>query len=141
MRGTLLELDDRLYFMRDLRCRREATSLFELWMLRDLLWSMDRRIDLRPQVIKELKYPWVGDFFAVSYVAGADDSSGESKKILIGTTIHMAYVYKPDSRKLRFIGDAKGALVLYQESLLQMPGMEYGNEDIKFQLFDRSPRF
>ncbi|KAK3143036.1 hypothetical protein QOZ80_4BG0356970 [Eleusine coracana subsp. coracana] len=140
--GTLGELDGHLCFLRDLRCRREAVALFELWMLGDLFkpnssWSLERRIDLTPHVGKELKSAWDGEFFVVCNVI-----DGESKKILMATADRRdrrAYVYAPNTGELRCVARRNKAHVLYQESLVQVQGMEYGNKHIKFKFRSTGP--
>jgi hypothetical protein len=143
VRATLAELDGHLFFVHDLRRREDAVALFELWTLRgsddssDLSWSLDRRVDLTPHVGRELQSPWCGDFFVVCHVGG-----GESRRILLATA-QREYMYAPDTGELRSMGrrascggrdvnNGRLSLVLYQESLLQLPGMEYGDKGVRF---------
>ncbi|KAK3145008.1 hypothetical protein QOZ80_4AG0321270 [Eleusine coracana subsp. coracana] len=135
--GTLGEPDGHLCVLRDLRRRREAVALFELWMLGDLFkpnssWSLEHRIDLTPHVGKELKSAWDGEFFVVCNVIDGVSSS-ESNKILMATTDRRAYVYAPNTGELRCVARRNKAHVLYQESLVHLQGMEYGNKHIKFR--------
>ncbi|KAL6634585.1 hypothetical protein ACP70R_027256 [Stipagrostis hirtigluma subsp. patula] len=144
--ATLAELDGRLCLLRDLRSRRHAVALFELWRLHDfesMSWSFDCRIDLTLHIGRELTWPWSGDISLLGYVGG--DASGHSRKMLLATTMQMAYTYDLDTGELRTVAWRAGILprdlrlVLHHESVLHLAGMEYGEKDIKFTDCESAP--
>jgi hypothetical protein len=55
---------------------------------------------------------------------------GETRKILLATTLRKAHLYDPSTKKLHTVAsNAKGAPmcpVFYQDSIVSMAGMEYG---------------
>ncbi|KAK3145007.1 hypothetical protein QOZ80_4AG0321250 [Eleusine coracana subsp. coracana] len=142
--ATLAELDGTLCLLRDLRRPRNAVALFEVWKLRDYgrtppSWSLERRIDLTPHIGKELKRPWEGDFFVVT----STSSGNGTREILLATTTQRAYVFEPHTGELRTVATRNCSVpqrhmrhLLYQESLVQVQGMEYGNNDIEFTFAD-----
>ncbi|KAL6899251.1 hypothetical protein ACP4OV_005909 [Aristida adscensionis] len=85
-----------------------------------------------------LSSPWDAfvDIFPLCYVGG--EPSGESKKMLLVTTQQRAYTYELETGKLRRVASRSRTgvmplylrLVLYQESIMHIAGMEYGKEDI-----------
>ncbi|KAG2571516.1 hypothetical protein PVAP13_7KG127755 [Panicum virgatum] len=138
--ATLAELDGRLCLLQDLRRRKHGVALFDLWMLRDLTsgsWSLDRRIDLKPHVDKELMLPL---HVSVLCYVGGEIPAKSKKKILLATTMGRVYLYDQDTGELHTVAKNKGCakqymrLVLYQDCIVQFDGMEYGKEDIKFKL-------
>jgi hypothetical protein len=116
-------------------------ALFDVWMLHDESWSLDRRLDLTSHLCKELTQPWIasGGVFVLRYVGR--ESPGHSRKILLATTTQRVYMYEPDTKELRTVatgcGEGHMRLVLYQESLAQVAGMKYDKQEIKFKFCTR----
>jgi F-box interacting protein len=139
IRATLTELNSRLCLVRDLRS--QMVALFDVWMLHDESWSLDRRLDLTSHLCKELTQPWIasGGVFVLRYVGR--ESPGHSRKILLATTTQRVYMYEPDTKELRTVatgcGEGHMRLVLYQESLAQVAGMKYDKQEIKFKFCTR----
>ncbi|KAL6634586.1 hypothetical protein ACP70R_027257 [Stipagrostis hirtigluma subsp. patula] len=139
--ATLAELDGRLCLLRDLRYRRDAVALFEVWRLHEfesMAWSLDCRIDPAGQVRKELRRPWAGEVFLLCYAGG--DTSGQSRKMLLANTTWEVQMYDVDTGELRTVAKPKGIpprylrLLLHEECLLHIHGMQYGKKaDIKFE--------
>ncbi|XP_051216692.1 uncharacterized protein [Lolium perenne] len=119
---TLAELDGSLCMVRDRRT--DAMDTLEVWKLHagsTGSWSLDYTIDL---VSDLLKLPRV--VVPLCYIM--DD--GETRKILLATTLRKAHLYDPSTKKLHTVAsNAKGAPmcpVFYQDSIVSMAGMEYG---------------
>jgi len=146
--GTALaELDGCLCMIRDLRRRRDVAAMFEVWKLKDYesgVWSLDYRIheDLlaapsSSQLTKKLMEPWL--VIPICYLPSDDDDSSRTKKkkkILLATTAHEVHIYDQQTATLETIATAAHYpdptnhdndlyLVMYQESLLHIDGMEY----------------
>ncbi|KAM0866292.1 hypothetical protein ACQ4PT_042719 [Festuca glaucescens] len=121
---TLAELDGSLCMVRDRRT--DAMDTLEVWKLQEHpagsagSWSLDYTIDL---VSDLLKLPRV--VVPLCYIM--DD--GETRKILLATTLRKAHLYDPNTKTLRtVVANAKGAPmcpVFYQDSIVSMAGMEY----------------
>ncbi|CAL5032694.1 unnamed protein product [Urochloa decumbens] len=136
---TLAELGGRLGLVRDLRCRKRA---IEIWILHDAMsgsWSLDRRpldrrIDMRAHLREKLWAP--SEVFVLCYVGG-ESAGSRCKKILLATNVQTVYVYDPDTDELRTVARSCSQehmrLVLYMESLAEVGGMEYGNQEIDFR--------
>ncbi|KAE8804828.1 hypothetical protein D1007_19247 [Hordeum vulgare] len=89
--------------------------------------------------------PWL--VIPLSYLGGGGDSPMEARRLLLATTAH---VYDPTTKTLRMVasmeGDKKSGcdvpefmadrlrLVLYQESLAHIAGMEYGEDATGYSL-------
>ncbi|BAS93248.1 Os05g0303900 [Oryza sativa Japonica Group] len=155
--GTVLaELDGCLCMVRDLRHRRNMdlneTTMFEIWKLGTYEtgeWSLDYRIDLPRgyRAAERLVTPWL--VMPLAYVGGDPASTGgqRRKAVLLATTAHEAHVYDPEAAVLHrvasmsddesrscdaaFYLDNRLRLTLYQESPVQMDGMEHDGGDAK----------
>ncbi|CAL5017660.1 unnamed protein product [Urochloa decumbens] len=147
--GTALaELDGCLGIIRDLRRRRDVDGMFELWKLKErygsgAAWSLDYRIQLAGSIGRELRETWL--VVPICYLPSAASSSSsqeEKRKIVLATTAHDAHVYDPQTSTLEMVASLAVAhdnysrsnddhdnllcMALYQESLVHVPGMEYG---------------
>ncbi|XP_062205232.1 putative F-box protein At1g32420 [Phragmites australis] len=137
--GTALaELDGCLCMIRDLRCRHNAASMFEVWKLKDYesgVWSLDYRINLAGSMANKLMRTWL--VLPICYLPLHSDSSQENRKIVLATTAHDVHIYDPQTCTLETIAsvvhdgnysrsqDNPLYLLWYQESLVHMAGMEY----------------
>lgn len=141
---TLAELDGRLCMVRDVRHRSDHDVLLEIWKLQDYdtgSWSLDYRVDLPAPGQRQrqlLTAPWL--VVPLTYLGGSRPGD-KKRKLLVATTAHEAHVYDPDSGTLRTVAsiDSSGdgdndsiRLLLYQESLVRLPGMQHGLGNIKF---------
>ncbi|KAL6620622.1 hypothetical protein ACP70R_035761 [Stipagrostis hirtigluma subsp. patula] len=96
----LVELDDHLCMVRDLRTGLPAGSMLEIWKLRDCGsgdWSLNRRIDLSGHMLRDFLEP------RVVKVIGSFGSSKSSRRIIIATSKHKVFAYDPMSEALETI--------------------------------------
>ncbi|CAM0877236.1 unnamed protein product [Alopecurus aequalis] len=137
---ALAELDGSLCIVRDVRRRNDDVGrLFEIWRLQDYeagSWSMDYSISLAGDVAEQLTRPWL--VVPICYI-------GSGRKIVLVTSAHEAHIYDPDTGALHTVASLTDDLkpkaeepseflrfVLYQESLVQLNGMEHDVRQIKF---------
>uniref|UniRef100_A0A0D9V2I9 F-box domain-containing protein n=1 Tax=Leersia perrieri TaxID=77586 RepID=A0A0D9V2I9_9ORYZ len=118
----LVELDDQLCIVRDLRDRSAAVCMLEVWKLKDFNsgdWSLDHRIDLTGQLPRDLLEP------QIVKVIGSFGSCGSSKKIIIATSKHKVCAYDPVSGTLETIISILETCTSYQNE----------KSDIRFSFF------
>ncbi|KQJ98202.1 hypothetical protein BRADI_3g35422v3, partial [Brachypodium distachyon] len=148
---ALVELDGGLCIVRDVRRRNDVGNrLLEIWRLQDCeagTWSMDYSISLTEEVAKQqqLTRPWLV-VLPVCYLGSEQDTQAASRKLLLVTTAHEAYVHDPATNSLEtvavdgFVPADQGTSpfplsdfvrhLLYQESLVQFVGMEHGRGSV-----------
>jgi hypothetical protein len=124
--------------------------MFEIWKLEDYesgSWSLDYCIELaRGLMAAPLIKSWL--VIPLSYLGR--ESPMETRKLLLATTAHKAHVYDPNTKTLQMVASMEDEeksgcdvpefmmdrlrLVLYQESLAHIAGMEYDEDAIGYSV-------
>uniref|UniRef100_A0A0D9WIT4 F-box domain-containing protein n=1 Tax=Leersia perrieri TaxID=77586 RepID=A0A0D9WIT4_9ORYZ len=120
----LVELDDQLCMVRDLRNGLPTGSMFEIWRLdyNSGDWSLDHQIDLTGNLQRDLIEP------RTVKVIGSIGSCRSGKKIIIATSKHNVCAYDPVCRTLETIISITETCTAYQNE----------KSDIRFSLFRES---
>ncbi|KAK3138115.1 hypothetical protein QOZ80_5AG0364710 [Eleusine coracana subsp. coracana] len=121
----LVELDDHLCMVRDLRKGLPAGNMLEIWKLKDYRsgdWSLNVRIDLSGPLRRYFIEP------RVVKVIGSFGSSKSCKKIIIATSKHKVFAYDPTSKTLESTSSSLGIHACHQIE----------PSDVRFSVFTES---